>query len=326
MRGLNQQPELKFTDLVARYLLAKEAEGKSPATIRGYREILKPFNWYLEEHGHGVFSINRDVADEYLVFLRQRPRFPNRPTASGSNSKLAEESVRDHLRTLKACFSWLVDEGYLPENAFRRIKLSRSPAPIIQPLSDDEVITILGAISKSTPTGQRNRIIVEIMLDAGCWSSDMAGAKVAHYDPAYGALKVLGKGGKERVVPLGLHTSASLRKYISDFRPKLIPDPVHLFITKDGKAVSVNAIKLMFSQLARKSGVTRLHAHLCRHTFAINYLMNGGDIFSHKIILEHTSFEMVNRYLHFTTAQIAVRHREFSPMDRIMNKRRDDDK
>jgi site-specific recombinase XerD len=75
----------------------------------------------------------------------------------------------------------------------------------------------------------------------------------------------------------------------------------------------------MFSRLAKKSGVSRLHAHLCRHTFAINYLMNGGDVFSLKTILGHESLEMVNRYLHFNTAQIAARHREFSPMDRLLD-------
>jgi site-specific recombinase XerD len=67
----------------------------------------------------------------------------------------------------------------------------------------------------------------------------------------------------------------------------------------------------------RRSGRPRLHAHLCRHTFATSYLVNGGDIFSLKAILGHTTLEMVNHYLHFTSAQIAVQHHKFSPMDRL---------
>lgn len=73
----------------------------------------------------------------------------------------------------------------------------------------------------------------------------------------------------------------------------------------------------MFSRLAKDNDIPRLHAHLCRHTFAINYLLNGGDIFSLKEILGHASLEMVMRYLHFTNSQITARHHEFSPMDRL---------
>ena len=97
-----------------------------------------------------------------------------------------------------------------------------------------------------------------------------------------------------------------------------VPDCDSLFVSENGKPITVNALKLFFSRLAKKSGITRLHAHLCRHTFAINYLLNGGDILSLKEILGHSSLEMVNRYLHFTQAQITARHREFSPMDRLM--------
>ena len=88
---------------------------------------------------------------------------------------------------------------------------------------------------------------------------------------------------------------------------KIRPEPASngcdtLFLSHHGIAITANAIKLTFSRLSAKSGVNKLHAHLCRHTFAINYLLNGGDIFSLKEILGHTTLEMVNHYLHFTRA------------------------
>lgn len=89
--------------------------------------------------------------------------------------------------------------------------------------------------------------------------------------------------------------------------------------TQDSGLSSVT-IKLIFSRLAKSSGVSRLHAHLCRHTFAINYLLNGGDIFSLKAILGHTSFDMVNHYLHFTSTQITAQHHKYSPMDKLHEK------
>ena len=90
-----------------------------------------------------------------------------------------------------------------------------------------------------------------------------------------------------------------------------------LFLTSNGKPITSNTIKLLFHRLAKASGLGRLHAHLCRHTFAVNYIMNGGDISSLKEILGHTTFEMVNHYLHFTKSQITAQHRKYSPMDRL---------
>jgi len=81
--------------------------------------------------------------------------------------------------------------------------------------------------------------------------------------------------------------------------------------------MSVNAVKLIFARLAQRSGVKRLHAHLCRHTFATNYLINGGDVFSLQQILGHTSLEMVRRYVTLASAQVRVQHRKFSLMDRM---------
>ena len=79
-------------------------------------------------------------------------------------------------------------------------------------------------------------------------------------------------------------------------------------------------MKLIFSRLAKISGIERLHAHLCRHTFAINYLMNGGDVFSLREILGHTTLEMVNHYVHFTSSQITTQHHKYSPMDKFYGK------
>ncbi len=76
-------------------------------------------------------------------------------------------------------------------------------------------------------------------------------------------------------------------------------------------------MKLIFSRLAKSSNVVRLYVHLCRHTFAINYLLNGGDIFSLREILGHTTLDMVNHYLHFTSSQITAQHHKYSPMDKL---------
>lgn len=131
----------------------------------------------------------------------------------------------------------------------------------------------------------------------------------------------MGKGSKERIVPIGEHVRRVLWSYIDIVRPKPInPDVNNLFLTTSGRPITVNTVKLLFTRLAKTSGVERLHAHLCRHTFAVNYLMNGGDIFSLREILGHTTLEMVNHYLHFTSSQITAQHHKYSPMDKLYGK------
>jgi site-specific recombinase XerD len=130
----------------------------------------------------------------------------------------------------------------------------------------------------------------------------------------------MGKGSRERIVPTGKFVQLTLHDYIDRVRPVLSHNEMdHLFLSSSGKPLSANAIKLLFQRLKRNTGISNLHAHLCRHTFAINYLMNGGDIFSLKEILGHRSLEMVNHYLHFTSHQIAIQHHKYSPMDRLQD-------
>jgi site-specific recombinase XerD len=133
-----------------------------------------------------------------------------------------------------------------------------------------------------------------------------------------GLLKVMGKGAKERIVPIGKVVQKTLWQYIEMVRAKPASnDGDNLFLSSSGHPITVNTIKLMFSRLAKASGVTRLHAHLCRHTFAINYLLNGGGIFSLQEILGHTTLEMVRHYLHFTSSQVAAQHHKYSPIDKL---------
>ena len=121
-----------------------------------------------------------------------------------------------------------------------------------------------------------------------------------------GCIKVIGKGAKERIVPIGKFVQMELLHYIEKVRPQPYgSDYNKLFLSRGGKPITSNTLKLVFSRMANKSGIKRLHAHLCRHTFAINYLLNGGDIFSLKSILGHTSLDMVNNYIHFTSTRKA---------------------
>ena len=119
-------------------------------------------------------------------------------------------------------------------------------------------------------------------------------------------------------MPFGSSAQRSLQRYLFRFRPEpMHPGIRNVFLSIHGAPLSENGAKLMFARLARRSGVFRLHAHLCRHTFATRFLINGGDVFTLQQILGHSTLAMVGRYVNLASSHIAIQHQRFSPLDRV---------
>jgi site-specific recombinase XerD len=310
-----------LSELISRYELSNVSDGKSPKTVTWYSEILHSFGKYLDarRQTQNLSSFTIENLRGYILYLRQKPKYEGHPYIAEQDKPVSPKTIQCHVRALKAFSSWLHDEGYTKTNILSNLKLPKAPAIIIEPLSSEEIRLILAIIDKDSATSVRNHAILETMLDTGLRESEIAGITLSGLNLKDGYIKVLGKGSKERIVPIGKHVQMTLLSYIDKIRPTPDkPDCKHLFLSRSSEPITPNTIKLVFSRLAKKSGVNRLHAHLCRHTFAINYLLNGGDIFSLKEILGHTTLDMVNHYLHFTTAQIVVQHHKYSPMDKLL--------
>jgi site-specific recombinase XerD len=297
------------------------AEGKSPDTRRGYRETWDSYRSFLEISNlpDDISSMSIAGARDYFIYLRNRCKYQDHPTVPSSDKPISVETIRFRGRSIKAAASWAFFEGITNENRLQNLKLPKAQLKLIEPLTNQEVQKLFKTIDRKSPNGQRDNCILSIALDTGLRISEIASITLSHLNLEGGFIKVLGKGAKERVVPIGKHASLISLNYIEKVR-EAPPEFNYLFVTNYGKPITVNTLKMMFRRLGNRSGVTRLHAHLCRHTFAINYLLNGGDIFSLKAILGHSSLAMVSRYLHFTSSQITERHHQFSPMDRFHNK------
>jgi len=305
---------------VARYAISNEAEGKSTRTISWYTDILNQFLRYLKAKGYEYFPSNFtvDVVRGYVLFLKGRPKFQGRPFMSQARGSVSPRTVQCHVRVLKAFSSWLYQEGHIDTNRLRNLRLPKAVIKLMEPLTPDEVRSIMNSIDTRLHVGQRNRAMLVTLLDTGLRASELAGITLSDLNLSDGYIRVIGKGGKERVVPVGRYVQNELLHYSEKVRPQANGSGCNnLFLSRDGKAMTRNSIKLVFSKLARTSCVPRLHAHLCRHTFGINYLLNGGDVFSLKEILGHSTLAMVNHYLHFTGSQITAQHHKYSPMDRI---------
>lgn len=306
--------------LIKHFEAYNRSEGKSPRTVDYYTKVLTYYRQYLEAEGYStdLEALTKEVAREFVLHLQTRPKWEGHKNGSSTNSNLSPVSVQTYVRGIRAFFSWLHREGYTNENILALLKLPKAPRKLIEVLSDEEVARILACMDTNTASGCRDMAMIVVYLDSGLRLSELLGLKLAdaHVDQCY--LKVMGKGAKERIVPIGSLAQRILQRYIYHFRPEpLYNDHDYVFLTLDGKPLSSNALKLVFTRLARKSGVKRFHAHLCRHTFASRYLANGGNIFFLQQILGHTSLEMVRRYVTVASEQVAAQHVKFSPMDRM---------
>ena len=312
--------ELTIDDLMARYAVSNQADGKSTRTTVWYNDILIQFLRYLKANGYQckLSTFNIDIIRGYVLFLQRRPRFHGHPFIPQGRDLLSPKTVQCHVRVLKAFSTWLYEEEYTAVNRLRNLKLPKATTKIMEPLKPEEIKKVVSIINRKSYSGERNHAVLVTLIDTGLRSSEAAGITLSNLNLGDGYIRITGKGDKERIVPIGKFVQMELLHYIEKIRPQAYPsDCNNLFLSRRGRPMTTNTVKMVFSKLARSSGVKRLHAHLCRHTFAVNYLLNGGDIFSLREILGHATLEMVNYYLHFTRSQITAQHRKYSPMDRL---------
>jgi integrase/recombinase XerD len=305
------------------YLSTLVAEGKSPQYVAWLESRLKLFKEFLEETGREDCRLqNLTVEDgrDYLRYLMERnKRYTNHPLHKESKGKLSVHYIHGLGRALRSFSSWAFDEGYLDENVMRRLKLPKLPTKNPQPLSQDEIEKILSASLDDTSERLRNFSIMMMFLDTGIRLDELTGLKISRIDFAIGEMTVFGKGSKERMVPIGLQAKKALIDYLSNERP----DPINpqdenvVYLSVDGYPISHGAVEKVFQRIKKKAGLSKLHPHLCRHTFSVRYLANGGDAFSLQKILGHTSLDMTRKYVYLASSDVKEKHRRFSPMDNL---------
>jgi site-specific recombinase XerD len=225
---------------------------------------------------------------------------------------LAPESIAGYVRGLKAFGNWCVAEELAAAPGFRALRRPHVPRRLIAPFSDAELRSLLALAD------DRERALVLLLFDTGLRLSELVSLHVGDVRPD-GTLHVLGKGAKERIVPLGTTARRALVRYLGTRARATSTDP--LFTGRQG-ALSQRGTQQAIARLGRRAGIgTRCSPHTFRHTFARGYLVNGGDVFSLQQILGHATLDMVRRYVTLSEADLVARHRTASPADRLAGAR-----
>lgn len=278
------------------FLGAKAAEGASPKTITWYRMIL----------ARAVRAFGADLPVDRLTGPNLRAWLLELRTT------LAPVSVAGYVRTLKVLGNWLLAEELAEAAALRALHKPRVPDKLIESVPDDTLRRLLGLATV------RDRAILLLLLDTGLRVSEAAGVRLGDLRPD-GSVKVMGKGAKERIVPIGSTARGAIVRYLGQRGPGTPDAP--LFLGRRG-ALDARGMQQVLKRLKVRAGITgRCSPHSLRHTFARSYLVNGGDAFSLQQILGHTTLDMVKRYVSLADAEVAVKHRVASPADRLIGGR-----
>ncbi|MBN1887194.1 MAG: tyrosine-type recombinase/integrase [Thermoflexales bacterium] len=312
---------LMLNQAIDYYLTAITLEGKSPETVVWHRKKLTKFSAFIQNGGSPpkVCDFTLDDGRAFVkLLMEQETRYTDHPLRHETQGGLAPQTVHGFVRSIRTFASWLQEEGYTEDNVLRRLKPPKLPQVLIEPLNEDEIRRVLVVIPQDTPEGVRNYAIVLLFLDTGIRLSELTGLKISDVDFAAGQLKVFGKGGKERIVPMGLTVRRAVIRYLEHFRPQPVnPQEDRLFLTVAGDPISRDSVAKVLERLGRRTGITRLHPHLLRHTFAVRYLLNGGDVFTLQKILGHTTLDMTRRYVTLANQDVKDKHRQYSPVDNL---------
>ena len=306
---------------LADFNLSNQADGKSAATIRWYTESVGDLITYLTHQGMSTLlgDVGLQETRQFVVYMRERTtKWETNPFSPTKAGPLSTHTINSRVRALKAFFNWLGREGYTEGNTLTQLKVPRAQQKMVEILSENEIEKLVTCIPGDTALGARNRAMVLTFLDTGLRCSELATLKDEDARLDQQVLRVLGKGNKERIVPVGARCLRALLRYRSYFRPEpALPRIDTFFLATDGGTLTVKAVQDVLERLGKRAGVPRLHAHLLRHTFATMYLMNGGDVFSLKTILGHTTLEMVGRYVNLARSHVSIQHKRFSPVDAL---------
>ena len=276
-------------------------KGLSQNTLNAYRQDLSNFsNWlnpvYLEK-------ANKINLLDYLAY-RLKQGYSSRSTARS-------------LSSLRAFYAYLLSKSLINENPTSKIQSPKLGHSLPKVLSEEDVEKLINAPSTKEPIGLRDRAMLELLYACGLRISELINLDVLNLNLRQGVVKVLGKGGKERLVPIGDQALDWISNYLTYGRDQLINDnkkSPYLFLSNRGTGMTRQAFWYRIKLYANKSGVDRsLSPHTLRHAFATHLLNHGADLRTVQLLLGHTSLSTTQIYTEVARHRMKELHREHHP-------------
>ncbi|GGS15633.1 tyrosine-type recombinase/integrase [Deinococcus knuensis] len=226
--------------------------------------------------------------------------------------------VHAHVRAIKALFTWAHQEELLPRNPAARLQRPTLPGQRL-PMVNGELVGKLIQQARAEEYPLRDAAMLLTLFDTGVRLAELITLRVEDIHPERGLLRVIGKGDKERAVPVGTRALTAISQYQRRERRPRHAGVKQLFLNRMGDPMTRSCVGIRLNMLAGRLGVARALTtpHTFRRGFAVEFLRNGGDVFTLQQILGHSSLEMTRRYVNFLDEDLKAAHLRFSPGDRL---------
>ncbi len=275
--------------------------GLSANTVRTYGLEARLLLRYCRDNELQPADIDRSTLVEYLVHRQ----------LSGASGRTAAKA----LSGLRSFCRYLVQQGLLGENPCEHLDSPRLPRRIPQVFSREQVDALLGHVDLSTPSGLRDRCLFELIYSCGLRVSEAAALTLDRLYTREGLLRVSGKGGKERVVPVGEVAARWLERYLQEARPVLMGRRREraLFLNRLGRPLSRKGVWKRFKELVLRAGLQTGKVHTLRHSFATHLLQGGADLRAVQTLLGHSDIATTQIYTHVEERELQRHHRRYHP-------------
>jgi integrase/recombinase XerD len=278
-------------------------DGLAKATLDSYRSDLGRLAGWLAEHGHEALLDSRETTlTAFIAHLAKQTR--------------ASSQAR-YLSTLRRFYRWQVGRGRLVSDPTLKLANPSLPSRLPKVMSEKQVEALLDAPDLDTPLGLRDRAMLETIYATGLRVSELVNLKLHEVGLADGVLRALGKGSKERLVPLGQLAIDWITRYLHEARPDILHGQQSdaLFVTARGGAMTRQAFWQLIKRYALVAGIApaRLSPHVLRHAFATHLLNHGADLRVVQLLLGHADISTTQIYTHVARERLKSLHAEHHP-------------
>ncbi len=274
----------------------------SPNTVASYFYDLYDFEKFLKDEGKDFFQVEEDLILKYLKRLK--------------TLGYSAYSISRKISSLRSFLKFLINERGLEIDIERLLSLPKLPKRLPTVLSLEEIERLLKTPDINTPLGLRDRAILEVLYATGIRVSELVSLPLENVETELGIIKVFGKGGKERLVPLHEEALYFLKRYLSEVRPSLEKGKGErrVFLNKRGKPLTRQRIWQILKDYGEKAGISRkLTPHVLRHSFATHLLQGGADLRSIQKLLGHASILTTEIYTNLDLKEIKRLYEKFHP-------------
>lgn len=298
----SKKPALdSLIDRYLNYLLIEK--GLSKTTLDSYSRDLLRYHEFLKQHDfHHITETDTPLILKHMIALRK--------------AGLGARSRARHLVSIRGFYGFLVNEEIIRNDPSRLVDLPKLSLKLPDVLAVDDVSRLLKTPDTNKSPGARDSAMLELLYAAGLRVSELVNLKLQDINLEAGFVRVLGKGSKERVVPIGQHAQAKVGFYIKNYRKASLknkPSP-YLFIARAGKPISRQGFWKLLQRYADQAQIhKKISPHSLRHSFATHLLEGGADLRAVQVMLGHVDISTTQIYTHVTRKHLKDLHQKFHP-------------